>query len=344
MMRNADRFARLFPTLPPLPVLLAQLSASTAPFRDLVISEKDRERENRGLGIGMTGGPNGSGIQTNSSDVTSRQPYFDALLWLLRKDLVVQAHIRVRVWASKEVKEAAWRKIWERRRVRWLDMRAKEKKVAEEEAARAKEREEAEKLASPQSQQSADDRRLREAASRVSRQTRGSKDSDDLITPKARDFANPMETADNIPSVPAPNSSRSQPKNALGLGFNPSAPTSPIKDRSQARAQAIQSNGKPGSTSDAALGRPFGQDGHDAVLLYDPDLEADSDLGEGEDQVALLASMGFSEDRDRPQASDLPVFEGSFVVNPARAQKDEKRWLRIIRERGDEVWASKFDL
>jgi len=73
---------------------------------------------------------------------------------------------------------------------------------------------------------------------------------------------------------------------------------------------------------------------------YDPDLEMDSDLGEGD--THHLPDLVFTVDVTEPE--EVPVFEGSFIFKPARAQKDEARWLRVIRESAEDVWASKFDL
>lgn len=77
-----------------------------------------------------------------------------------------------------------------------------------------------------------------------------------------------------------------------------------------------------------------------SFLDYDPDLEMDSDPGEGE--TAHLHDLEFSIDVTEPE--EVPIFAGSFIFRPARAQKDEARWLRVIRESADAVWASKFDL
>jgi len=77
-----------------------------------------------------------------------------------------------------------------------------------------------------------------------------------------------------------------------------------------------------------------------SLIEFDPDLEMDSDLGEGE--TGHLQDMHFSLEVDEPE--DMAVFNASFIFKPARAHKDEARWLRVIRESADEVWASKFDL
>lgn len=82
---------------------------------------------------------------------------------------------------------------------------------------------------------------------------------------------------------------------------------------------------------------------------YDPELELDSDVGDG-DAPQSYDGMTFSE--DEPEPLEVPTFAGTFIFKPGRAQKEEARWLRVIREQGvstqgerrDEVWASKFDL
>jgi hypothetical protein len=86
-----------------------------------------------------------------------------------------------------------------------------------------------------------------------------------------------------------------------------------------------------------------------SYMDYDPELELDSDVGDG-DAPQTFDDMVFSEDVTEPE--DIPAFRGSFIFKPGRAQKEEARWLRVIREQGvsvtgerrDEIWASKFDL
>lgn len=130
----------------------------------------------------------------------------------------------------------------------------------------------------------------------------------DLITPRASDREDPIE---GLPSVPPPNGSKSHARNTS------------LTD----------------SVSYANLDQSF--------LDYDPELEMDSDIGEAEgfpSDLDRLESMGFSLDKKEPTREDMPNFEGTFILRPARAVKEEMRWLRVIREGADEVWASKFDL
>lgn len=83
-----------------------------------------------------------------------------------------------------------------------------------------------------------------------------------------------------------------------------------------------------------------------SFMDYDPDLEMDSDLNEDDEggEAEDAYDMEFSLESDEPLPEQIPKFEGSFIFRPARAQKDEARWLRVIREPVEEVWASKFDL
>ena len=186
-------FARTFPDLPSLPCFIGMLSTSPVPVIKLL--------------------PNPS--------ETTRQLWLNALVWLLKNDLVVQVHNRARIFASSEVKERAWRNLWHRRRKRWLQSKG-----------------------TPEQSHS------------------------ELVTPKAGD---------------------------------------PVDN-------------------------PLNQ----SYMSFDPDLEMDSDLGEDDGDV-----MEFSKEAE-PES--LPSFVASFVFKPAKAQKDEARWIRVIRETGDEVSASKFDL
>ena len=213
---HAARFTKRFPRLPLLPQFLATISATPVQFRELL--PKD---------------------EVSNSEL--RQTYMDAMVWLLKQDLVVQVRIRARVFARPEVKEAAWRRLWTRRREKWLK------------------------------------RRRRRKGSTVSRVT-----SDE--TPRAID--DPVDPLD----ATAP-------------------PPRQMND-----------------------------------LEYDPDLEMDSDNEEGgeSNDSAEIHGMTFTEDQMEP--TEIPQFEESFIFRPSRAQKDEARWLRVIREGPDEVWASKFDL
>jgi hypothetical protein len=203
----ADRFVRAFPSLPSLASFIGMISASPRHVRNLLPSDI-------------------------ASDSPARQLYMDALIWLLKQDLVVQVHTRARVFARPEIKEAAWRKLWHRRRDRWLRSQAYEK-------------------------------------------------SPDLRTRRALNGnGNPMDA-----TVPPPKMDQS-------------------------------------------------------FMDFDPDLEMDSDMGEGD--TGHLHDMDFSMNVVEPE--NVPEFGASFIFKPARAQKDEARWLRVIRESADAVWASKFDL
>ena len=87
-----------------------------------------------------------------------------------------------------------------------------------------------------------------------------------------------------------------------------------------------------------------------SYMDYDPDLEMDSDYEEDE-STPTYTDMQFSLDVLEPK--NIPEFTSTLINKPGRAQKDEARWIRIIRERGvqvsetgrkDGIWASKFDL
>ncbi|WVQ93083.1 hypothetical protein IAU59_000147 [Kwoniella sp. CBS 9459] len=215
----AARFTRQFPHLPPFATFISQISASPAPFREILP-------------------PN--------PDPATRQEYMTALIWLLKQDLVVQAHTRARVFARKEVKVEAWKRMWKRRREKWLRARKDGVKSPEE---------------------------------------------SDLVTPRASEnYINPLDV-----TVPPPNK----------------------------------------GIADAA-----------EHLSFDPALEMDSDE-DGTGNAAAGESgfqVTFSLDVEEPLRSEIPKFESSFIFKPSRAQKDEARWLRVIREAADEVTASKFDL
>jgi hypothetical protein len=230
----AIRFARLFPDLPPLQALIASVSAIPRQFKDAIPAEA-------------------------MSTAMSRQVYMDALIWLIKQDLVVQVHTRVRVYARAEIKEVAWRKLWHRRRERWLKRLANAGRTP---------------LVSPV----------------------------DLTTPRAEIRPDPM---------------RSMP---------------------QSKGRMAQVNGSAAHALAPDEAAPFDVDS-------DSDTDSDSDVNEDEsdDEGAPdRYNMGFSMDETEPK--EIPRFEGSFIFRPSRAQKDEARWLRAIREQVDEVLASVFDV
>lgn len=210
-------FQKAFPSLPLLPCFISMISASPVSFAKHLPPHPTE---------------------------SARLLWMNALIWLLKNDLVVQVHSRTRIFASPQVKDEAWRNLWHRRRKRWLENLEKGK------------------------QSPAETSQLNAL---------------ELITPRAGDHGNPL---DEMVSVPPPYS----------------------LDRS--------------------------------YLGFDPDLEMDSDLGEGDNDTKTR--MEFSLDVKEPQ--NVPGFTASFIFKPAKAQKDEARWIRVIRETGDEVSASKFDL
>ncbi|WVR08929.1 hypothetical protein IAU60_005988 [Kwoniella sp. DSM 27419] len=217
------RFTRQFPDLPPFPAFISKISASPAPFRDILPSDPDMD---------------------------TRREYMAALIWLLKHDLVVQAHTRVRVFARKEVKVEAWKRLWKRRRRKWLVKR---------------------------------------------RESQHSHPGSDQNTPRAiKDVSNPM---------------------------------------------------------DATVPPPFGHvdlgEDDPEYMTYDAAMEMDSDeeMDGGVDHAGESGfRFDFSEDVTEPSRGDIPKFERSFIFKPSRAQKDEARWLRVIREDEDPVTSSKFDL
>ncbi|WVW79498.1 hypothetical protein I302_101467 [Kwoniella bestiolae CBS 10118] len=223
------RFSRDFPTLPSFTSFISLISSSPIPFRDILPSDPD---------------------------MSIRRLYMSALIWLLKQDLVVQVHTRARVYARKEVKMEAWKRLWKRRREKWLALQKDLTSSAN--------------------------------ASATKSPTISIEDSDELITPRAtiHPMTNPLDSI----TVPSPK--------------------------------------KPGRMEQS-------------YMDYDPALEMDSDE-DIESQIKEFAN--FREDVEEPVKSEIPKFESSFIFRPSRAQKEEARWLRVIREGNDEVTASKFDL
>lgn len=99
---------RSFPTQPPLPAFLAALTASLRPFAALFSK-------------------------------TQRQAALDSLVWLLRHDVVVQMHVRLRLVATEEAKRAAaLKRAAERERKRERRLRIEERRRKREARARRK--------------------------------------------------------------------------------------------------------------------------------------------------------------------------------------------------------------
>jgi hypothetical protein len=195
---------------------MAQLSASPQPFKSM--------------------------LPLNATSDT-RQVYLDCLLWLLRQDLLVQVHMRVRILARREVKVEAWRRAWYRGRDKWLKKELRQRTLAAE-----------------------------------------------LETPTAESYAT------SFPTVPPPAS-------AAAVDRRPSVLT--LADLS--------------------------------------DLELDSDREDGAVGGAVPEG-GFTYSMEEENPPVPPQFEDSFIFKPASALKEETRWLKVIKDAQDEVWASKFDL
>ncbi|WVN88013.1 uncharacterized protein L203_103211 [Cryptococcus depauperatus CBS 7841] len=230
------RFTRDFPELPTFPRFISAVSLAPVPFRKII--------------------PN------PEPDHATRQLYMSALLWLLRHDLVVQVHTRARVYAKREIKIEAWKRLWYRRRQRWIEA-------------------------------------TKEHESEVRRAPSGS----DLVTSRASESF-PSSTFDA----------------ALSINNNHNMSTVPPPN----------------------LGSHLDQNRNENQLCldYDPALEMDSD----EEFDGINGNQNFSLEAEHPHKNEIPNFESTFIYKPARAQKEEARWLRVIREGADELWASKFDL
>ncbi|EIW66106.1 hypothetical protein TREMEDRAFT_35553 [Tremella mesenterica DSM 1558] len=231
------QFSRLFPTLPSLPYLLSLLSSSPGPFRDIIPMTRP-----------------------------ARPEYLRALVWLLAHDLVVQLHTRARIVATPEVKLEAWKRLWYRRRARWVE-------------------------------------RIRLTQLRESRRVSETPHPVDKTTAQAADESNLMIE----PSQPS---------------LETSHMTSPMTRLSQLQ-----------------------QPPPDLPDTFDPELEIDSDAAEDTGVgIGMEMKMIFNIDQNDPDPKDFPNFQPTFIFRPARAQKEEARWLRVIREKADELLASKFDL
>lgn len=265
------KFSKRFRTLPLLPQLIALISASPVQFREILPPEAP-------------------------SNIAIRQLYLDALVWLLKQDLVVQVHTRARIFARPEVKEIAWRKLWKRRRERWLRKRS--------------------------STQPSTRKLSRSSATSATSTTTTSRSASGTISKTP--IMSPVESLTTPRANHATFAGERNPMDSIGARLSPSVPP-PM-----------------GMSPRLQRANPMDQ----SFMDYDPDLEMDSDLNEDDEggEAEDAYDMEFSLESDEPLPEQIPKFEGSFIFRPARAQKDEARWLRVIREPVEEVWASKFDL
>lgn len=253
--QHSIRFQFAFPTLPPLLQFVAMVSQEPVPFRDLLPPEAQ-------------------------SDPAKRDPYLRAITWLLKNDLVRQLHVYARVVASAAVKEAAWRKLWQRRRQRWL---------------------------------------LRKASVTSSTAEGGAGG----VGGGAGERPHRPSISGGVAGLAVDMVS---PKSDREAGYAARVPRSPLVLRGKGLAQAA-----------LAVEEELEE-------AYDSELEMDSDL-----DVAGSDDDMFNEDEfelsAQPSKKSVPRFTSSFILKPAKARKDEQRWLRIIREQvSDPILQSRFDL
>jgi hypothetical protein len=291
LTQHAVRWSVLFPYLPPLVPFLALISATPMPFRDLLPADAQAEPSRRDV-------------------------YIRAITWLLRSDLVQQARVRARVVASPAVKDAAWRRLWHRRRNKWL-------------------RERTASMTSRASTGSRGSRPSFGANSMSQRAPSSSAAASVVLSPKAEMAALPRRSASGSVSAGTGASA------AGGSEGGTSAALNPLETVLASRVPRL-ANAPPTSLDVTRTATT------DSYLDYDSDLEMDSDVegdGDGPAEDTRILFGEFSVNQQEPAAGTVPTFTGSFIFHPAQAQKDEARWLRIIREHNsDPVLRSRFDL
>ncbi|KAL1407680.1 Nitrogen permease regulator 3 [Vanrija albida] len=254
LTQHSVRWQVAFPTLPPLIPFIAMLSSTPVPFRDMLPAEAQ-------------------------TDVSKREVYIQAITWLLRNDLVLQSHVRARVVASPVVKEAAWRRMWHRRRKRWLREKVR-------------------------------------TVSMTSNTSNWSNTSSGVLP-----GASPVSDKNGLPSSESFAARVPRPAGSV--------------DRTYERALEF--------TRTLSLDPSYLDS--DSELEFDSDVDADGDGGDGgrNDAEGDCQVVQFSLKENEP--TRVPKFHESFIFNPARAQKDEARWLRVIRRTTtDAVLQSRFDL
>jgi hypothetical protein len=90
-----DQFALEFPTLSPLPILLSALSVSHRTFASIV-----------GPSAPTAGVKSSSTLESYTSS-PQRSDFFRVLIWMLTHDLLVMLHVRVRIYIPRDIKVAA---------------------------------------------------------------------------------------------------------------------------------------------------------------------------------------------------------------------------------------------
>jgi hypothetical protein len=211
-----------------------------------------------------------------------------AVAWLLRNDLVIQAHVRARVIASASVKEAAWLKLWHKRRRRWL----RERKMSVTSGGSAKSR------------------------------------------PSFGDGGGSVGSANAIAVNAAKATSPDREGWAARVPKTPLAVTRTLSIGETADAESEFDLESDDGLDDDGDGDEEGGVAGRWRMLRPP-------LGPGLERCAATASYSL----DEPEPVKTPMFGASFIFRPAQAQKDEARWLRVVRERTpDPVLRSRFDL
>lgn len=277
LTQHAVRFSVAFPKLPPLIPLIAMISAAPVPFRDLLpVDARD--------------------------EPAKRDPWMRAVAWLLRNDLVVQAHVRARVIASASVKEAAWLKLWHRRRRRWL-------------------------------------RERKASVTSVSGVSARSRPSFGEAGVGSAGSASGMSAFGKATSPDARGEREGSAMSGSGA-WAARVPRTPLAvTRTLSVGDTIDQESEFDVESDDGVDDDGDGDEEGGVagrwrMLRPP-------LGPGLERCAATASYSL----DEGEPAKTPAFGASFIFHPAQAQKDEARWLRIVRERTpDPVLRSRFDL
>ncbi|KAL7421353.1 Nitrogen permease regulator 3 [Cryptotrichosporon argae] len=235
-----------------------------------------------------------------------RETYLRALTWLLSHDLVVQTHTRARLVARAAVKREAWVRLWRRRRNKWMRRRS----VASSDR-------DALALGDGHGHGQGHGQGAGLAGSLAASLRLSS-----LLT------ADQNQTYDQMMAYDPDLEADSDVEDELGGG---------IIGIPSSLAGLYAGDGSVGSV---ATGAGAGAGAVDVISS-----SRASDRRSSVVAAPAAGSARFWADVADPEDADVPAFASGFIVNPARAQKDEARWIRVIRDGAqDAVMASQFDL
>ncbi|KAF8344246.1 nitrogen permease regulator of amino acid transport activity 3-domain-containing protein [Cantharellus anzutake] len=291
-------FSQLFPTLSPLPSLLSAISATHRPFNALLP------------------------VPHNTAN---RKLFLRALIWMLANDVVVMLHVRVRIVVTTEIKVIALKVQREER-----DARVKRKEMLDQ---RRRSRSIRRASDSKNGYSNGPDR---SASPRIPIFSQGNKSIERLDEKVG--WADPV-----IPTTPSRDSLQASGRRVTPPPLKTIRVITPTHSKSRSRGSREPSRrSRQGSysrhtSSTAALFHQISENGHDGEEI---EFDEGSDLGEElpSEEDEMVEKYGqppktrIITDSTEVETSELEEEEDtdlspSFLVDPERATRAQRRWL-----------------